>query len=1520
MKLCKIFLFYLFAFIASKGGLAQGIYSGGISSGYSRSAFGQATMNIFGGGSADGYSKLNKAQLDAVSTFFGGIADGYSAFNFSQATPASTFFGGIADGYSRFSYSQPDPASISLGGIADGYSKASFAQLNLGNMFFGGIADGYSKATYAQADPAVPNVNFLASDTTLCMGACISFTDQSSDGPTSWSWSFPGASITSSTLQNPTNICYNTPGNYTVTLRATNVIGTDSLVKTGYIVVNALPVANAGPDVSICSGSSTTLNASGGISYSWSPSAGLSSTTASNPVASPSSNTTYTVTVSSAECSSTDAVQVTVNSLPTVSASPITICAGASGTLTASGASVYSWAPSTGLSSATGTSVTASPTTTTTYTVTGTTVSGCSSTTTVTVTVTPAPPADAGSNVTICNGSSTTLNASGGTSYSWSPATGLSSPFIANPVASPTTTRTYTVTVTSGGCSATDVVTVAVTPLPAADAGANVSICNGSSTALNASGGTSYSWLPAAGLSSTTVSNPVASPTVTTTYTVTVTNSGCSATDVVTVTVNPVPLADAGTNVTICNGSSTSLSASGGGGYSWSPATGLSNAFIPNPVASPSTTTSYTVTVTNGGCSSTDAVTVTVNPAPLADAGSNVTICDGASATLNASGGISYNWIPAGSLSSSTISNPVASPASTTTYTVTVTDAIGCSATDAVTVSVNIVAADAGANTTVCTGFSTTLNASGGTSYSWTPAGTLSSATIANPVASPTATTTYTVTVTNAGCSATDVVTVTVNTTLTADAGSDTTICAGASIALNATGGSSYSWSPASGLSSASVSNPVATPAITTTYTVTVSSGGCSFTDAVTVTVESLPAANITPDGPTTFCQGDSVTLTSSAGNAYLWTGGATASSITVYASGTYAVTVTSANGCSATSAGTGVTVHAITASSINPGGPTTFCMGGNITLTASTGSSYVWSTGETTQSINVSVTDDYFVSVADINGCSTSSDTISITVNPNPAAPVISPAGIYNICVGDTVILNAPAADTYLWSNGATTASIPVSTAGFYSVIVYNSFGCGTASADSTEVTVNDPVSDFTATPLLVFIPSANVSYTAATNGSGPFTYLWDFGDASTSAAAAPNHTYGAIGFKTVTLTVSDSTGCSKSITKTDYIQVEQLFPSTALTTGTTVDISGLSFVNGATGIFTLTDGNCIITLDTGNTWSPLPTGNSRPLTGATLLSGNWFVTGDSGTILHSTNNGSSWTPQSTGTLERFNGSSFTTVSNGFAVGTNGTIQRYDGSNWLPEISGTSMNLNSVEALSSGDAIAVGDNQTILYYNGSSWTPQTSPLNFDIRDIKFSSNLSGYAVGAGGIIIKTIDGGNTWTPSLTGIDEDFNSVTVEGPDSAWATGTGGVVYTTVNDGATWIRYSVGHLGTQKGINKTPAGKGHVVGHGGHGRSFDRAGLISVGVAGAEKVINTFKVYPNPAHDQITISMELFERNDLTIVMRDVNGKELESIRNSTASGTFSTELNIERYTSGIYFIHAKSGEQSWVQKLIITK
>ena len=237
--------------------------------------------------------------------------------------------------------------------------------------------------------------------------------------------------------------------------------------------------------------------------------------------------------------------------------------------------------------------------------------------------------ANAGPDQTICTGESAQIggNPTGsvGSTYAWDNSFSLDNSAVANPTATPTVTTTYSVTVTAGNNTTTvDQMTVFVNPIPSADAGADMTICEGGSVQLggaptSTTPGVVYQWNNTASLSSSTVPNPIGSPISTTIYTVTIVSpNGCTSTDQINVTVNPLPSADAGMDQSICPGGSIFIGGSptgpAGSAYSWSNSSSLNSATNANPIASPLVTTSYVVTVTDpNACTSTDIVLLAVN-------------------------------------------------------------------------------------------------------------------------------------------------------------------------------------------------------------------------------------------------------------------------------------------------------------------------------------------------------------------------------------------------------------------------------------------------------------------------------------------------------------------------------------------------------------------------------------------------------------------------------------------------------------------------------------------------------------------------------------------------------------------------------------------------------------------------------------------------------------------------------------------------------------------------------------------
>ena len=629
----------------------------------------------------------------------------------------------------------------------------------------------------------------------------------------------------------------------------------------------ANPVVISG-DKDICVGTSTILTAAGGQSYVWN----TGQTTAAITV-SPATSTNYTVTATDANaCTATTVANVVVHALPTVNIQGSNvICINETTQLTASGATSYLW--NTGETTQ---SILVSPTQATTYSVTGTDSNGCTNTDTHAITVNGLTiNIQISGDDRICLGSSSLLTATGGVSYVWS--TGATTNTI---TVAPSQATTYSVTGTdANGCSSVDQFTVSVDPLPVITIAGDLNICLNSATTLTASGGVSYVW----STGQTTAAITVA-PVVNTSYTVTATDiNGCVATKVANVAVNPLPNVQIqGSNV-ICINETTQLTATGATSYLWS--TGETTQSI---LVSPATSTTYTVTGTDSnGCVNVDTHTITVNGLTInIQITGDDTICIGSASLLTASGGVSYVW----STGETTTSISVL-PTQATTYSVTGTDANGCSSVDQFTVNVDplpVVVISGDLN--ICPNATTTLTASGATTYIWNTGATSASITVL-----PLGTTTYTVTATDGnGCVNSTSVQVNINTPPAVDIDGDDEICVGQSSTLTSTIGVTYIWS-----TGATTQEVVVTPADTTTYTVTITDGeGCSGSSSFVVNILPLPIVNISGDNM--ICVGDIDTLVVTGGTAYLWSTGSTNDTIIVSPLVTteYSVTITGTNSC----------------------------------------------------------------------------------------------------------------------------------------------------------------------------------------------------------------------------------------------------------------------------------------------------------------------------------------------------------------------------------------------------------------------------------------------------------------------------------------------------------------------------------------------------------------------------------------------------------------------------------------------
>ena len=645
-----------------------------------------------------------------------------------------------------------------------------------------------------------------------------------------------GQTLTNLTLQNQTVV-------YNVTPVADGCIGNSFTLN---LDVKPAPNANSGQDFTKTCLTNTNGNSIGsapipGFTYSWSPSSNLSSSTAANPIANPNSTTPYTLTVTDilSGCSASDQVIVSVDNINPV------VNAGNDGFISCNQNS-YGY----------------------------------------TIGITP------------------TANIS----YSWNPVNGLASSNSSSTVANPNTTTTYTLFAInlSNGCSANDQVVVSVNKsIPSANAGLDITkTCtqntNGASIGSSSVSGNVYSWSPILGLSSTTIANPTANPTVSTTYTVLVTNStnGCSNSDQVTVEVNQTPpLAGAGSDFTktcISNvfGNSIGMSALPNVNYSWSPSTGLTASNIANPIANPTSTTTYELTATSSinGCTATDQLVVSVNQnTPLSNAGSDFTkTCtsnqNGNTIGMNAVAGITYSWLPSTGLTTNNIANPIANPSQTTLYTLTSTDVVnGCTSSDQVHVSVNNSAptAYAGLDATITCNQNTNGAIIGmppvsGITYSWTPNNGLTSSNQSEVIANPNGNTTYNLTATNTanGCVSSDAVVVNIDVTPPlVDAGNDQIICQGEQVSLNGTSnGAQVNWTPPFLVQNPNQLSTEGNISGTTTFTLTATgNNGCIAQDYVTAQISIVPSSGLNTSYE--ICQNETLDLIVNSGVTCSWSG-----------------------------------------------------------------------------------------------------------------------------------------------------------------------------------------------------------------------------------------------------------------------------------------------------------------------------------------------------------------------------------------------------------------------------------------------------------------------------------------------------------------------------------------------------------------------------------------------------------------------------------------------------------------------
>jgi hypothetical protein len=1018
----------------------------------------------------------------------------------------------------------PNPTTVAL------YETTTFTLVGTDDV--SGCQSTDYMTVIVSGDPITIDISTTAD--VLCYGesSTVSVTAHGGNGNYTYSWVSEPAGFTSNQMS--FTVTPETTTTYTVTVTD----GQSSVSGSVTIIVNEIPITDAGEDIEIYPTLSVTLNGSvtgnsNSYSYLWSPAEYLDDPTIPNPTTvALYETTTFTLvgTDNITGCQSTDFMTVIVSGEPLsidISTTADVLCHGESSTVsvTAHGGNgnyTYSWTSEPAGFTSDQMSFTVTPELTTTYLVTvsdgQSSVSGS-----VTIIVNETPITDAGEDIEIYPSLNVTLNGSvtgnsSSYSYLWSPAEYLDDPTIPNPTTVAmyeTTTFTLVGTDNINGCQSTDFMTVIVSGEPLSidiSTTANV-LCHGESTtvsvtAYGGNGTYTYSWTSEpAGFTSDQMSFTV-TPELTTTYLVTVTDGQSSVNGSVTIIVNETPITDAGADMEIYSGMSVTLdgSVSGNSGpytYLWSPAEYLDDPTIPNPTTIPLTETIvFTLTGTDiqTGCQSVDEMTITVSGDPLmvVATADPSPLCSGESSTLNAeatggSGDYSYLWVASYGGFQSTEQSPIVTPCRTTTYIVTVSDGYS-SVIDSTTVIVqSIPMTYAGVDKEIYPGLSVTLDGSvsgdsGPYTYLWSPAEYLDDPTIPNPTTIPLTETivfTLTGTDTQTGCQNSDEVVITVSgSPLGVNVVAEPEVlCLGETSQLIAyvsggNGNYSFSWTSNPAGFTSDEQAPEVTPLVTTTYTVVIDDGQSSVEGSITVTVNNNPV----------------------------------------------------------TYAGADVTIY--------PGITTTL----NGSITGGSGNyTYNWSPEElvddphaanpTTVILN-QTTVFTLTGVDNVTGCQ-SSDEVTITVAGTPFGILVG-ANPPEICLGEYSTLSViPSGGTgtytYYWTSDpegftSTYQFISVSPTVTTTYFVTVNDGMSTQSG-STVITVNNPPLTNAGVDQTILIGHSTQLDGLVTGGSGNYSYLWSPAQYVTDPTIPNPMTVALTESVVLTLTGTDEeTGCQSS------------------------------------------------------------------------------------------------------------------------------------------------------------------------------------------------------------------------------------------------------------------------------------------------------------------------------------------------------------------------------------------------------
>ncbi|MCW3084928.1 MAG: hypothetical protein JWP12_2294 [Bacteroidetes bacterium] len=1042
----------------------------------------------------------------------------------------------------------------------------------------------------------------------------------------------------------------------------------------------------------------------------------------------------------------------------------------------------------------------------------------------------------------------------------------------------------------------------------------------------------------------------------------------------ITMTVNAIPATPTvTTNSPVCAGSTINLTTTAvtGATYAWTGPSTFTSA-VQNPTRPTSTAAmagTYSLTVTTNGCTSAaGTATVVVNALPATPTvTTNSPVCAGSTINLSTTAvtGATYAWTGPATFTS-TVQNPTrptATVAMAGTYSLTITKTGCTSVAGTATVVVNALPATptVTTNSPVCAGstINLTTTAVTGATYAWTGPSTFTSA-VQNPTR-PTSTAamagTYSLTVTTNGCtSAAGTATVVVNAIpATPTVTTNSPVCAGSTINLSTTAvtGATYAWTGPATFTSAvqSPTRPTATAAMGGTYSVTVTTNGCtSAAGTATVTIKATPA---TPTATATspVCTGQTISLSTPAvtGATYAWSGPPAYTSATrnpnrtnatVAMAGTYSITVTTA-GCTS-AAGTATVVVNTTPATPTATSSSPACIGSAVNFTAPTvsGASYSW-TGPSTftstsqnpviASAAAGMGGTYSVTVT-ANGCTSATGTTALVVNASPTALATTttasgcstPSG--SITIGATTSGTAPFTYSVNGSGFATTTSYTGLASGTYTVTVKDANGC-TFTTSAVIGSSSGPTA-LSTTPASSTCGNANgsINIGAVTGGVGPYTYSFNTG------AFASTTSYTGLTAGTYTVVVKDAGGCTFTV---NPVVTDIAGPSAQA--ATTVN-STCGNANGAINIGATTGGTAAYAyavdgsgFTATTTYAGFAAGtypvivqdaNGCQFTTSATVANTAGPTALAATAVNSTcgnANGTINIGATTGGALSYtysvDGSGFTgtTAYTGFTAGTYPVIvQDANGCQFTTSATVANTAGPTAQAATTGNSTCEGTDGTI---DIGATTGGTAVYMYSVDGSSFSSttSYSGFAAGTYNVSVQDANGCSFTTTAVVG-----NTGTI--PTTPTVTQSGTTLISSSATGNQWYVDGVAIPGeNNQSYTYTANGTYTVEVTNGGCTSAASTGVVVVNTGIAEgSNPNSLSIFPNPNDGNFTVSFSSTEKESYTIEITNALGQVVlkEDVKDFT--GKYNKDLSVEEYGKGIYMISLTNANHETVKKMMV--